>query len=129
MNNVFINFSNHPSTGWNCNQELTAHEFAGVKEIKDIPFPTIDPHDTSAAIDRKAYHAARDLVTPYKDYDNVYIHIMGEMSFVAYFLKNVSVFENVHCVCSTTERIAFENADGTKTSKFVFCKFREYPKL
>jgi hypothetical protein len=125
---MLLNLSTHPSSQWQEKQKAAAIEKYG--SIQDLAFPEILPEADA--------HNLRNLVETYlasclemfstsTDSLNA-VHLMGEMTFtfglVALLQKN-----NILCVASTTRREATINDDGSKTIRFSFVKFREYPKL
>jgi hypothetical protein len=121
---MLINLSNHPSAAWSVEQmQAAVTQFGGVE---DIPFPNINPADSSEDI--------RDLVETYAGLVAACfmqpdaqrsVHIMGEMTFVHTFVNRLSP-HGVHCYASTTERTVLEEADGRKTVQFRFVQFRRY---
>ncbi len=126
----FINLTNHPSATWG-EAQRAAVTALGCDEIIDIQFPNVNPHATSSDV---AAHAAATLaeVVALGLGDGVHrgaVHVMGESGFVAAFVAAAKL-AGVHCVHSTTVRVAVEtkNADGTvtKTSQFNFVQFRDY---
>ena len=50
---------------------------------------------------------------------------MGEMTFTYNLVQKLNSYGH-YCVASTTERVAVENPDGSKTVQFEFVQFREY---
>jgi len=132
----FLNISNHPSDKWGDKQRNSALEMA--EEIIDLPFPNINPdwdtvrysHISSLENLIKPFNK-RDSEKSLKDFPlyhnntNTVVMVMGEMCYTHY-LVNLLQGEGYTVVCATTERNTVENADGTKTVKFEFCKFRTY---
>lgn len=134
----FLNISNHPSDKWGEKQISSALELAD--GIIDLPFPNINPEWDSV---NYSHLNLRDMVkkiskdaelssaikqfSMYYNNQNTIIMVQGEMSFTHY-LVNILQNDGYTVVCSTTERNTVENADGTKTVKFEFCRFREYQK-
>lgn len=119
---MFVNLSNHPSSGWSKEQHEAASQYG---EIKDIPFPVIDPGwDTElveiCAIDYLGY--CKDLIQENKI--SSVIHLMGEHIF-CFILAQLLLKEGYVCLTSTTERIV-SVCDNVKTSCFVFVSFRKY---
>ena len=112
-----INISNHPSTKWG-DEQLKA---AGA--VVDLPFPAVDPNASSEELDALA-QTYLEKIFSMGTLDGV-VHVMGEMGFT---FKLVSLLKEagLTVVHSTTERLSVENPDGTKTSLFKFCQFREY---
>ena len=132
----FLNISNHPSDKWGDKQRNSALEMA--EEIIDLPFPNINPdwdtvrysHISSLENLIKPFNK-RDSEKSLKDFplyhnnQNTVVMIQGEMCYTHY-LVNTLQKEGYTVVCATTERNTVENADGTKTVKFEFCRFRNY---
>ena len=132
----FLNISNHPSDKWGDKQRNSALEMA--EEIIDLPFPNINPEwDT---VKYSHISSLDDLIKPFKKRDsekslkdfplyhnnqNTVVMVMGEMCYTHY-LVNLLQKEGYTVIGSTTERNTVQNADGTKTVKFEFCKFRNY---
>lgn len=123
VNTFFINLSNHPSANWD-EEQLTAARQLG--EVIDVPFPDVHPEMTPKDINKQADAIVCQVHQMVKgDTVGTTIHVMGEMT-MTYAL--VKAFKDVgyRCVASTTERKATNNPDGSKTSMFCFCAFREY---
>jgi len=119
---MFINFSNHPSSGW-LKEQLTAAQKYG--EIVDINFPNINPEFSSSMVSKLADEAVATITSYGKD---VIVHIMGEMTFTHAVVSRLKALD-IKCVASTTKRdpdkvIILPN--GTKISEFKFIQFREY---
>jgi hypothetical protein len=149
---MLINISNHASAKWSAAQKQTANRLFG--EIRDVPFPAIDPQadlnsiiavaqdyvqKCQALIQRPATNDQRQTTSTQRprsaflffngsgaEQANA-IHVMGEMTFVYQFVK-LAAAAGLRCVASTTERISVDNADGSKTSEFRFVRFRDYEK-
>lgn len=132
----FLNISNHPSSKWDDKQKNSALEIA--EEIIDLPFPNINPEWDTVRYSHLS--GLKDLINPFKRRDtanslgnfvyyynssNTVVMIQGEMCYTHY-LVNALQKEGYTVVCATTERNTVENADGTKTVKFEFCRFRNY---
>lgn len=120
---LFINITNHKSSGWGESQLKAAGELG---RIVDLDFPNIEPDSEWYDIDGLIlnYLAKVEDLTG-DNPKNAVIHVMGEMTFT-YRLVNALKSLGYRCVASTTKRIVEESPDGIKTSKFEFCKFREY---
>lgn len=117
---LFINFSNHPSSGWS--KEQMAHA-TRCGDVVDLPFPLVDPLMTSEQVQELAAQSVKTIL----DMGNpavLTVHAMGEMTLV-YHVVNALKARGVRCVASTTERIVTE-ADGIKMSQFRFVTFRDY---
>lgn len=117
---MFINLTNHPSSGWS-EEQLTAARKYG--EIVDLHFPVIEPFYTKEDVlcSVKAYV---EMICDIKD-DNTVVHVMGEMTFT-HNLVNSLKEKGIKCVASTTERNTVIMPDGKKISEFKFVQFREY---
>ena len=118
----FLNFTNHPSSGWLKEQYAAALEYG---EIIDIQFPNIAPSLTSAMISDLADEAVNTITTFGKD---IIVHIMGEMTFTYAVVSRLKAL-GITCVASTTirdpEKVII-TPDGKKISEFKFVQFREY---
>lgn len=116
---MFYNISNHPSQRWTSEQLNVALEMG--KEIKDIPFPNVDPEDSSLEIQNLADDVMSQLDL---NSQNVY-HVMGEMTLVFALVSRLKSLD-MNVVASTTKRESTENPDGSKTVFFRFTQFRKY---
>ena len=116
---MFINLTNHPSSGWS-EEQLTAAKLYG--EVVDLSFPNIEPYFTSKDI----YELADERVEGIKLLDiHPVVHVMGEMTFTYAVVSRLKAL-GISCVASTTERIVKMMSDGKKISEFKFVRFREY---
>lgn len=118
----FINFSNHPSSGWLKDQIAAAKEYG---EIVDLNFPNINPEFTSAMVGSIADDAVKTIASYGKD---TIVHIMGEMTFTYAVVTRLKAL-GFTCVASTTKRDPEKTIitpDGKKISEFEFVQFREY---
>ena len=120
---MLINLSNHPAAKWNAGQLEQAQAQYG--EVRDLPFPKVDPYADEAAILQLAhdYVARAQALLPATGHHAV--HLMGEMT-LTYALVQAFRAEGLPCIASTTAREVAQEADGTKTSVFRFVRFREY---
>jgi len=117
---IFINLSNHPSSGWSEEQMEAANKYG---KVQDLPFPDIKPSYDSKEVEEMAEQYL-DKILKLGNPADITVHIMGEMVFTYKLVAKLK--ENgILCVASTTERITSEK-DGVKTSVFKFRKFREY---
>lgn len=117
---MFINLSNHPSSGW-CEEQFEAARKYG--EVVDLSFPIIEPTFTKDDI-LYLVKEYMEVITGMKDGETV-VHVMGEMTFthnIVNALKEVGII----CLASTTERLVKMTSDGKKISEFKFVQFREY---
>ena len=116
---MFINLTNHPSSGWSESQQKAALQYG---EIIDLNFPIIEPFFTKAEVDE----LANVTVETIKDLDeSPVVHIMGEMTFTYAVVERLKAM-GITCVASTTERLVKMMPDGKKISEFKFVLFREY---
>lgn len=125
---MLFNLSNHAVSKWSAEQKQAAIRHFG--EIRDLPFPAIDP---AANLDSIVTLANEYVQRCQTQFDNIQtpahaIHIMGEMTFVYQFVK-LATAAGLRCVASTTERRAVDHPDGSKTSEFRFVRFRDYEKM
>ena len=117
---MFINLTNHPSSGWNKEQLEAARHYG---EIVELPFPIIKPTFTKNDI-LHLVKDSTDVIMGIKDVDTV-VHVMGEMTFT-HNLVNALNDKGITCLASTTERNTIITDDGKKISEFKFIQFREY---
>ena len=117
---TFINFSNHPSSGWGDEQKAQAGRYG---QVVDLPFPAVAPAATTSDIERLARASVAHILDMGGGSD-ITVHIMGEMTLVYHIVRRLKR-RGVRCVASTTERVVTE-VDGKKVSEFHFVQFREY---
>jgi len=118
----FINFTNHPSSGWLKEQYAAALEYG---EVIDIQFPNITPSFTSAMVSDLADKAVDTIMSYGKD---IIVHIMGEMTFTYAVVSRLKA-QGIKCIASTTERDPNKTItlpDGKIIKEFKFVQFREY---
>ena len=119
---MFINISNHPSTGWKEEQTNDAQIYGN---IVDIPFPNIPPQmdteEMKLIVDD--YIRKIEVLTIGKT-EGMLIHVMGESVF-SFMLVVFLLRKNYKVVASTTERIVSYEGD-VKRTEFKFVRFREY---
>jgi RNase P subunit RPR2 len=118
---MLLNLSNHPSNNWPENQRSAALQYG---EIIDMPFPNISPNATQEEIETLAQEYLEQIKNM-AQHQQVTVHLMGELTF-CFNLVQLLKREGIPCVASTTERIAVEAEDGSKTSQFKFVQFRPY---
>jgi len=124
---MLINLSNHPSANWSTGQLAEA---ANYLQVIDLPFPAINPEADSKEIMRLAKNydvKVRQLLTGKTSELNA-VHIMGELTFCFALVARLQS-TGITCIVSTTKRETIDNMDGSKTAKFEFVRFREYPSL
>lgn len=118
---MFINLTNHPSSGWSKEQLEAAQKYG---EIVDLPFPNVDEQATETEIN----NLADDYLAIIKKKGKVQeltVHIMGEQTF-CYALISKLQKEGIRCIASCTKHDTFINEQGQKVSTFHFTRFREF---
>lgn len=129
---MLLNLSNHAVAKWSAAQIQAAEKDFG--EIHDLPFPVIAPDSdlhTIIALAQEYVQKCQDFIQQQVTSNQQQvsaIHVMGEMTFVYQFVR-LATAAGLRCVASTTERIAVDHPDGSKTSEFCFVRFREYEKM
>ena len=119
---MFINLTNHPSSGWSEEQLKAAHQYSD--HILDMKFPDIKPEYSTAMVKKFADVMVGIITTTCKSEKPV-VHIMGEMTYT-YHVVSLLKEQGITCVASTTERLVKMTPDGKKISEFKFVQFREY---
>ncbi|MCR5140639.1 MAG: OPT/YSL family transporter [Bacteroidaceae bacterium] len=118
---MFINLTNHPSSGWS-EEQLNAAQAYG--EIVDIPFPIVNEKSTEGEIRRLADKYLAIIKSKGRPQD-LTVHIMGEQTFCYALIAKLQK-EGIRCLASCTEHDSFINDAGQKVSVFHFARFREY---
>ena len=111
----FYNISNHTSSRWSSDQLKAAGG-----QITDLPFPNIPPHASLEEVESMAMEFATQVPTKTK------AMIAGEPTFSAALVKALQE-KGCLCLVACSERNVVENEDGSKTVKFHFIQFREWP--
>ena len=118
---MFINFSNHPSENWLQEQLNVAGEY-GV--ILDIPFPSVNPHDSYAQV----LETAHDYFNKIISYSPNAVLCQGEFT-LAYNVINMLKAHGILVLAACSERVASEyseNGATKKVSEFKFISFRNF---
>lgn len=123
MKNIFVNFTNHPSSLW---EEFQLKEAKKYGEIVDLKFPDIDPKNGDMAIQGLADTYVKKISD--MEATKKVVHIMGEMCFTYCVVRKLQQL-GIQCVASTTVRNTVTLEDGSKVSKFNFEQFRPYSKI
>ena len=118
---MLINFSNHPLSTWSKEQIEAAK---GYGEIKDLPFPAVDPKATHEDIINLADKYVERILSLSKEH-HITVHVMGEMTFCFMVVSQLKD-RGIECIASTTERNAEFISDNKKISDFQFVRFRKY---
>ncbi|GHV37276.1 hypothetical protein FACS1894187_13590 [Synergistales bacterium] len=119
---MLINFTNHPSAKWTAEQ-LTAANVYG--EIRDIPFPEVDPDGRETYISELADKYVAQIMA----FDPNAVLCQGEMT-LAFAVAARLVEFNVTTLAACSKREVSENigANGetVKHAEFRFIRFRKY---
>lgn len=118
---MFINLTNHPSSGWS-EEQLKAAEAYG--EIRDITFPQVDEKASESEIKSLADNYVTEILSMGEAQDIV-VHIMGEQTFCYALIAKLQK-KGVRCLASCTKHDSYTNEKGEKVSNFHFTRFREY---
>lgn len=118
---MLINLTNHPYKDWPETQKAAAAEYG---DCIDVPFPNVDPsadEDEIISLADSYFHQ----VVSHGNMKDMTIHVMGEQTLcfalISRFLRN-----GIRCIASCTERDVTVTADGTKSVRFHFVRFRDY---
>lgn len=127
---MFINLSNHPSDRWS-EEQLKAAQAYG--EIREIPFPNVDPESPAEVIQKQAEELVErvlDVLAALKspDSDAVadadVVMCQGEFT-LCYRVVTILKEHGIRVVAACTERNVRMDGDQ-KISIFRFVQFREY---
>lgn len=118
---LFLNVSNHPTSGWG-EEQLTAAKAYG--KVEDISFPSVSATASSEEINALAEFVANDIIADNPDTE-LTVHVMGEMTFTFALVSKLKSY-GIRCVASCTDRQAENLGNGDKLSHFHFAQFREY---
>ena len=122
---MFINFSNHPSEGWNPKQLEAASKYG---EVVDVPFARVSSCATEEEIADIAQRSADLIMDSITSADDV-VMVQGEFT-LTYALVKILKERGIKVLSACSERVATETTDEAgnkvKQSVFSFVKFREY---
>lgn len=118
---VFINISNHPSSGWDSAQIEAARRYG---PVVDMEFPQVSADAPADEIAVLADQVTQEILKEYP-YTDITAHIMGEMTFTFALVSRLKA-HGVRCVASCTDREAENLGNGDKLSHFHFTQFRAY---
>ena len=117
-----INFTNHPYNMWEEKQKETAHMYG---DIKEIPFPPVDPDYTEEQLDAMANEYKEKIL---ELHDKIVL-LQGEFT-LSFRLVNLLKKEglNVVAACSKRNVREWKDDDGKyhKEMLFEFVQFRRY---
>ena len=119
---MFINISNHSSEKWSKGQLDEAKRLAG--EIRDIPFPNVPADMGEGWIRSMAQDLCRQVLN-LASFEDAVVMVQGEFSLTVSLVLILHSLK-YKCVAACSERQTVENADGSKTARFEFVRFREY---
>ena len=127
---MFINLSNHPSSGWLSEQTAAAQRYG---KIVDLPFPPIDPRMSGEELEEEVeryYALVMELIKAGGDGStSTRVMLQGEMTFTFRLVTRLKK-AGIPCVAACSERmtedVAAEDGKIQKKVTFVFAGFREY---
>lgn len=122
-NNVFINFSNHPSSNWSEKQKKAVSDQYNA-QIVDIAFPQV----SASADEEEISVLAKECVKTICGHNPQVVMCQGEFG-LTYQVITLLKLKGIRIVYSCSERKTIEKKtdSGTiKTSEFCFVRFREY---
>lgn len=117
MQNVFINFTNHPSELWGEDERQAALRYG---EIVDFPFPDVDPRKDRDYIAGLAEEYVGRIIGLHP----AAVLCQGEFCLVYQVVSRLKK-EGMTVLSACSERITTEDK-GKKISIFEFRQFREY---
>ena len=123
-NNIFVNFSNHPSENWSNEQISAAKRIVSGGSIVDIAFPQVSGDADESEISRTADKYAKEIIS----LNPSAVMCQGEFGIcleVVTTLKNNGIKVLYSCSERKTVETVIENRTE-KTSVFKFVRFREY---
>lgn len=121
--NVFINFSNHPSSNWSKNQKNAVSDQYKA-QIVDIAFPLV----SASADEEEISVLAKECIETICSHNPKAVMCQGEFG-LTYQVITLLKQKGILTVYSCSERKTIEKKtdSGTvKTSEFCFVRFREY---
>lgn len=123
-NNIFVNFSNHPSENWSNEQISAAKRIVSEGSIVDIAFPQVSGDADESEISRTANKYAKEIIS----LNPSAVMCQGEFGIcleVVTTLKNNGIKVLYSCSERKTVETVIDNRTE-KTSVFKFVRFREY---
>lgn len=123
-NNIFVNFSNHPSKNWSNEQISAAKRIVSGGSIVDIAFPQVSGEADESEISRTANKYAKEIIS----LNPSAVMCQGEFGIcleVVTTLKNNGIKVLYSCSERKTVETVIDNRTE-KTSVFKFVRFREY---
>jgi len=123
-NNIFVNFSNHPSENWSNEQINAAKRIVSGGSIVDIAFPQVSGDADESEISRTADKYSKEIIS----LNPSAVMCQGEFGIcleVVTTLKNNGIKVLYSCSERKTVETVIDNRTE-KTSVFKFVRFREY---
>lgn len=117
MKHYFVNFTNHPSSGWNEHQRREALKYG---KILDLPFPAVDPQGDEMYIRRLSEEYTKQIV----EYHPGAVLCQGEFN-VVYQVVNRLLEQGITVLSGCSERMV-EESGNSKTAVYKFSRFRKY---
>ncbi|MDI9631212.1 MAG: TM1812 family CRISPR-associated protein [Acidobacteriota bacterium] len=122
---IFLNLSNHPSTGaantWSEEQRQAALALA--PRLVDLPFPAVPPDAGLDEIERLAGETLGRVPE-----GTVAAMVSGELALTMLLVPELQA-RGIRCLVATTRREVIELGDGRRESSFRFVRFRDCPAL
>lgn len=118
---LFANISNHSLAEWKPAQKETALRYAD--EIVDVPFPAVSPThklDDVRVLAKECVSALPGHVT--------HAMVQGEFTLAVELVRQLQG-RGIVCLAATTDRRGDDHQDGSRTTRFEFVAFREYPAI
>ena len=120
---MFLNLSNHPSSGWSQGQLAAAESLGGA--ILDEPFPEVPPEADGEEVRR----LGADVVDRVLPLAPAGVMVQGEFT-LAFYLVTELQLRGIPCYAATTRRISvsIRLPDGGSQTRanFEFVRFRRY---
>ena len=120
---TFINLSSHPSELWGEQQREASLKYG---DIKDYPFPVIDPHASTDDVK----NLARQIVSDILEERPAAVMCQGEFTLTVAIVRLLQD-NGVKALSACTERRVSETTDEmgrtNRKSVFKFVQYREYP--
>lgn len=122
---VFLNLSNHPSSGpagsWS--EEQRGAAIALAPRLVDLPFPAVPPGAGLEEIERLAEETLGRVPE-----ETVAAMVGGELALTMLLVAALQA-RGVRCLVATTGREVVDLGDGRRESAFRFVRFRDCPAL
>jgi CRISPR-associated protein Csx16 len=118
---VFLNVSNHPSAAWGEAQRQAALALAPV--ILDLPFPPVPPEADAEWVAARAEEIVQQALEMAPG--ATHAMVQGEFT-LAHALVGRLRAQGIVALAASASRDTDENPDGSRTSRFIFVRFREY---